>query len=128
MQHDVEKLVRRINRSWLDGRPREMRSMLHPDVVMVFPGFVGRTSGADAMIAGFEEFGASAEVLSFDESNFEVDVVGGTAVVTYSFSVTYERSDRRYLSTGRDFWIFGRVNDEWKATWRTMLNLHDEEM
>lgn len=95
---------------------------------MVFPEFAGRSSGADAMIAGFVEFCNSSTVLEFEATDVEVDVVGSAAVVSYSFSVTYDRGSQRYKSRGRDLWVFGKVGAEWKASWRTMLDLHDEEV
>jgi len=34
--------VRRINRVWLEGQVEDLGPMIHPEIVMVFPGFAGR--------------------------------------------------------------------------------------
>ena len=128
MSQEIEKLVQRINRSWREGRHGDIREVLHPDIVMVFPGFEKRSRGAGAMIAGFEDFCTHAKVLEYEESGLDVDVVGNTAAASFAFAMTYEREDRRYRGTGRDLWMFGREGGEWKATWRTMLDLHEEEV
>lgn len=127
MSQEIEKLIHRINRAWLDGRPEEMEPFLHPDVVMVFPGFTGRTGGAGAMIAGFSEFCASAKVLEFEESNIDVDVIDRTAVATFTFNMLYERSGQRYQCSGRDLWILAKVGGDWRAIWRTMVDVQEEE-
>ncbi|MFQ5695281.1 MAG: nuclear transport factor 2 family protein [Terriglobia bacterium] len=128
MPDEIANLVHRMNRAWREGSPQELQDLLHPDVVMVFPGFGGRSRGASAMISGFEEFCAHARVHEYDESDLQVDVVGSTGAASYAFAMTYEREGRRYRSTGRDLWMFGMTDGAWKATWRTMLDVHEEEV
>jgi len=128
MQHEIEDLIQRINRVWLDRRPQDLEALLHPDVIMVFPGFGGRSQGAHAMIAGFEDFCTHAKLHEFDESDLQVDVVGDTAAASFAFTMIYERDGRRYRSTGRDLWMFGKEGGEWKAHWRTMLDLKEQEL
>ena len=128
MSQEIKRLVHRINQAWQTGRPEDIERVLHPDVVMVFPGFGERAKGAKALIAGFTDFCANAKVLEYDESNLEVDVIDRTAVATFSFSMVYEREGRRYESSGRDLWMFAMEGDEWKATWRTMLDTQEREV
>jgi len=128
MSQEIVNLVQRINRAWLENRPQDLEELLHPDVVMVFSGFSGRSRGAGAMIAGFEDFCTHAKVHEYDESDLQVDVVGNTATASFAFVMIYEREGRRSRSTGRDLWMFGMEGGEWKATWRTMLNLQEEEV
>lgn len=123
---EVMDLLRRITRAWLDDRPRDLEPLLHPDVVMALPGFVGRAEGRGVLIEGFVDFCANARVLAFEERDHQVDVVGGTAVASFSFVMVYERDGRRYRSSGRDFWVFGREEEEWLALWRTMLDVTEE--
>ena len=95
-REEVGDLLRRINRAWLDGRPRDLAPLLHPHVVMTFPGFVGQAAGRDALVEGFVDFCENARVYAFEERNHQVDVVGGTAVASFSFMMIYERDGRRY--------------------------------
>ena len=44
-QEAVTATIRRINRVWLEGRIEDLGPMVHPEVVMVFPGFTGRMQG-----------------------------------------------------------------------------------
>ena len=92
---------------------------------MVFPGFVGRVQGRDALVAGFEDFRDNARLVDFRESEIDVDVAGHTAVVTFLYEMVYERSGQRYRATGRDMWIFERRGPEWLAVWRTMLDVQE---
>lgn len=126
MSNEIEELMGRINRAWLEGRPRELEGLLHPEIVMVLPGFRGRTRGAEELIASFEEFCTSATVHELDEIDLTADVVGDTATASFRFAMLYERDGCRYRATGRDLWMFGRERGEWRATWRTLLDTHEE--
>ena len=122
----VENLIHLINRAWLEGRIEDLNTLFHPDIVMVFPNFSGRSNGCAAMVAGFKEFCENAHVHEYDESDFQIDVIGNSAIASYSFTMMYERDRSKYRSTGRDLWVFSKSDLEWKATWRTMLDIHEE--
>ncbi|HEX6747494.1 MAG TPA: nuclear transport factor 2 family protein [Longimicrobium sp.] len=117
-------LLRRINEAWLEGRPRDLAPLFDPGIVMRYPG--GRAEGRDAMVGGFVAFLESARVHTFEHDEPQVDVVGATAVASLGFTMVYEREGSRYRSTGRDLWVFSGDGGEWRAVWRTMLDLTDE--
>jgi len=121
-----DELLDRINRAWLEGRPEDLAPLLDHDVVMVFPGFAGRSEGKAAMIAGFEDFCTTAKVRHFAETDRQIDVRGTTAVASFAFDMIYDREGASYRSTGRDLWVFERKDGRWLALWRTMLDLKEE--
>jgi hypothetical protein len=125
-REEVRDVLRRINRAWLDGRPRDLTPLIHPHFVMVVPGFVARAEGRDTLVAGFVDFCENARVHDFEERDHQVDVFGSTAVASFAFTMIYERDGQRYRSTGSDLWIFSREAGEWLAAWRTMLDVTDE--
>jgi hypothetical protein len=117
--------MRRINQAWLDGRVEDLAQWVHPEIVMVFPGFSGRIQGRDQFLAGFHDFSRNATIHEFHEHDHHVDVAGATAVVTFRYEMVYERSAQRYRATGRDLWVFQSRDGEWRAVWRTMLDLQE---
>jgi len=119
----VRQVLDRINRAWLDGRPREMTALLHPEMVMVLPGFAGHARGQDAVVAGFVDFCAAARVEEYLESGHDVHVAGGTAVASFAYEMVYALESGRYRATGRDLWVFTREETGWLALWRTMLDV-----
>jgi len=123
----VVESMNRINQAWLAGRIDDMAPMIHPDVIMVVPGFAGRAQGRDPFLKGFREFYQSATIHEFRETERAVDVVGDTAVVSFLFAMVYERNGGRYRATGRDFWVFHREGAEWIAVWRTMFDLDEAD-
>lgn len=125
-EEQITRAVRGINEAWLAKRPKDVEEFLHADVVMVFPGFAGRSEGSAAMVAGFEDFCKNADVHEFEESDLQVDVAGDAAVASFAFEVTCERDGKTYRSTGRDLWVFTRDERGWLATWRTMLDVTEE--
>jgi uncharacterized protein (TIGR02246 family) len=125
-KHDeAAAIMRRINQAWLDGRFEDMAPMMHPDIVMAFPGFAGRTRGREDFIAGFRDFYQTARIDKFREYDHQVDVAGDVAVVTFHYEMTYERSGEGFRSTGRDFWVLQKQGGAWIAIWRTMLDTEE---
>jgi uncharacterized protein (TIGR02246 family) len=118
----VATAMREMNRAWLEGNADDMERLVHPDVVVILPGFAGRVAGREAFINGFRDFSESATGIQFREDDTQVDVIGGTAVVSFAYEMTYERTGGRYRATGRDVWVFENRDRSWLAVWRTMLN------
>jgi hypothetical protein len=124
-----EALVRqmqRINRAWLDGNVETLTPMVHPEVVMALPGFTGRMQGRDVLLAGFRDFCQNAKVHEFRDHDYQSDVAGDTAVVTFKYDMVYERSGEQYRANGRDLWVFQSQGSEWIAVWRAMLEADEE--
>ena len=117
--------MHRINRAWLDGHIDNLAPMIHPEIVMVFPGFSGRIQGRDNFLAGFHDFCQNAKIHEFREDDFQVDVAGDMAVVTFRYEMVYERSSQRFRSTGRDLWVFQNQSGASIAVWRTMLDMEE---
>jgi len=100
----VSAALRRINECWLAGRPEDLAPLLHPGIVMVIPGFGGQAEGRDTLVAGFADFCQHAKVHEYKEADHSVDVVGDTAVASFTYAMVYERAGERYrsgLPTGR---------------------------
>jgi dienelactone hydrolase/ketosteroid isomerase-like protein len=115
-----------IIRAGTGGRVEGLGDILDDEVVMVFPGFGRRVQGRKAMIGGFEDFAANAEVHEHRETDARIDVIGRTAVISYRFELIYTRDDVIYRSTGRDLWVFHQTGGRWLAVWRTMLEMEEQ--
>ena len=123
---DAGAAMREINRFWIDGNVERLESMLHPEIVMVLPDFSGRIEGREGFLAGFRDFCQNARIHEFRDHDYQIDVAGDTAVLTFRFEMIYERSGERYYSTGRDMWVFSRDGSRWIAVWRTMLDMEEK--
>lgn len=123
---DIHTVLGSINAAWRKGHPSSMAEHLHPEIVMVFPGFKGTIRGREPLIAGFEEFSKNAKVIEYEESDERIDVIGDSAIATFRFNMLYERTAYRERSTGRDLWVFEHRNGRWVAVWRTMIELAEE--
>jgi ketosteroid isomerase-like protein len=119
--------MRQINQAWLHGEIEDLASIMHPEIVMAFPDFAGSQQGREGLLAGFRDFRENATIHEFREHDHHVDVAGDTAVVTFRYEMVYERSGKRYRSTGRDLWVFQKEGRTWIAVWRTMLDMQENE-
>ncbi len=124
----VADIMHRINRSWLDGRIEDLNDMIHPEIVMVFPGFSGRISGRERFVEGFRDFVENSIIHDVEEHTYQIDITADTAVLTYTYEMVYERGGQRYRSTGRDLWIFCLIEERWLAVWRTMLDVQEHTL
>jgi uncharacterized protein (TIGR02246 family) len=122
----VKTVLQTINRVWLNGQVEALAPVVDPNIVMVFPGFTGRIQGRDQFLAGFRDFCENAKVQEFHDHDYQSDLVGDTAVVTFRYGMIYERSAERYRASGRDLWVFRRQDNEWIAVWRTMLEIQEQ--
>lgn len=118
--------IRRINQLWVSGQVEALTTLLHPEIVMAFPGFTGRIQGREQFLGGFHDFCDNARILEFRDYDYQIDAAGDTAVVTFLYEMIYERSGARYHATGRDLWIFRSQESAWIAVWRTMLEMNEE--
>jgi uncharacterized protein (TIGR02246 family) len=122
----VNTVIQTINRVWLDGQVEALATMVDPDIVMVFPGFSGRIQGREQFLAGFRDFCENAKIHEFHDHDYQSDLIGDTAVVTFLYDMIYERSGERYRASGRDLWIFRDQHNGWIAVWRTMLEIQEQ--
>ncbi len=122
----LHAIMSEINRAWRENNPSGMRPYLHPQIAMVFPGFSGTATGADTMIAGFEEWCSNARVVEYDESDEQIQIVDNVGVVSFRFDMLYERAAYSERSTGRDIWAFELIDGKWLAVWRAMADLKEE--
>jgi hypothetical protein len=125
-QESAASTMRQINAAWLEGRIDDLAEMVHPQIVMVFPGFAGRIQGIEQFIDGFRDFSQNARILEFREHDLNADVAGNTAIVSFRYEMVYVRSENRYRSTGRDLWVLQNHNNEWIGVWRTMLDMEEQ--
>jgi ketosteroid isomerase-like protein len=118
---EVQEAVRQINALWLAGRVARLADHVIENVVIVAPDFDARVQGARALVDSFQTFVRNAKVHSFRESELTVDVFGESAMATYRFDMSYDFGGVTYDETGREFWMFVRVDKRWRLAWRYQL-------
>jgi hypothetical protein len=117
--------MRRINQAWLHGRLDDLAPMIHPEIVMVLPGFAGRIQGRDAFLAGFLDFLENARVHEYQDDDPHISVADDVAVATFRYVMIYERAGQRSRATGRELWVLSRRDGHWVAVWRAMLEIDE---
>jgi hypothetical protein len=117
---DIERLLKTINQSWLEGRWEDLEDSLHQDMVITAPGLKAGGRGREACIQSYRNFAARAEILDYRESDRAIDVWGDTAVASYRYEMSYRLSDQEHHDTGYDVFVFSRQEGKWRAVWRTI--------
>jgi hypothetical protein len=118
---EVWRFIQDFNRTWTEGDPKDLRSLFDPNMVIIHPGFGGRTVGRDAAVASYVDFCLHAKVLSFSERDPDIDVNENVAIVSYTFDIGYELNGARHHEQGRDLFVLRRDNKRWRVLWRTLL-------
>jgi hypothetical protein len=104
--------------SWVDGRPEDLRQYLHPDVVFAGPQLQRLVKGIEACVQSYVKFLSEARVHEFKPSDYLVDIIGGTAVMSYRWTIDYEFGGKRNAETGQDLLVWVRHDNQWLIAWR----------
>ena len=118
----VQELSERIqayDRCWVEGRPADARAFLHPDAVFTGPNFERLVRGADACVQSYVNFLSQAKVHGFTASDYVIDVIETTAVMTYRWTIDYEFDGERSVDRGQDLLVWIREPDRWLIAWRS---------
>jgi uncharacterized protein (TIGR02246 family) len=120
MSNDPIETVKALDLCWRDGRVDEAAELLAPDVVVV--GSHGRRfSGRDAVLAGYRDFIAMAEVRSFNPTNYAVTAHGDAAVVEYQWTMQWTSGGQAHDERGREFLALAHTGGSWRIFWRMQL-------
>ena len=114
----IWEAVLAANRAWREGRPEEVASLFHRDVIMEAPDGRLLCRGRDALVQSFVDYTRAVDTLHFRETDHAVHVAGGTAVVSYGFDVIYEVGGKRHDEAGRERLVFTLDDERWSAVWR----------
>jgi ketosteroid isomerase-like protein len=119
----LEALVREINRLWVGGNAEKLAEYFHQDMIIVNPELKRMGKGREDCVKGYIDFSSQAETTSYEESDFEIEVWGDTAMINYRFDITYDMDGQKYNDTGRDLFIFSKDDkiDRWLAVWRMIV-------
>jgi ketosteroid isomerase-like protein len=124
-EQQVRAVLDRINTAWLNEEPDRIAEALAPcfdeRAVIVGPGFVPMAQGKQASIESYVDFKRQVTVHSCTFTEPVIHVAGESAVVINEWQIDYTLSGSRYQESGRDLFVFSRVEDRWLAVWRAML-------
>lgn len=122
MSADVKRQLRErveaYDRCWLDGRPEDLRTFLHPRVVFTGPRFERLVEGIDGCVGSYVGFLSQATVHALNASDYTIDVAENSAVVTYRWSIDYEMNGKRSTETGQELLVWVLTESGWLLAWR----------
>jgi len=124
----IQELVREFNRRWVSGQAHTLAEFFDPNATIAISGQTEGLAGRDACVRSYEEFVATARILSFDLEDPQVDVIGSIAVARCPYEIEYEMASGRWHGSGYDLLVFGRSDSQWKIVWRTLISEPDEEV
>ena len=122
----IEALIRDSNRSWSTGDPDAVASLFHPDAVIASPSGQTIAHGRGPIVQSYVDYCSAAKTEAFAESDFQVHVVGDTAMASYTFDVTYVLDGDTHTERGREILTLVRAEGGWQAIWRMQLPLSGE--
>ena len=124
-KQQIAALLQRINDAWLKGRrediPAALEDCFEDRMLIKGPGMVTLSEGRAAAARSYSDFLQQAKVRECTLGEPEIQVVGGAAVATYGWTMTYELDGQEYTESGFDVFAFSRMGGVWKAIWRALL-------
>jgi hypothetical protein len=117
----LRRILERIDDAWTTGQTDPLRPLFHADMLIAGPGYHRFAVGRDACVESYREFCTNAKVLAYQPSHLEIRVWGDTAVASYSWSMTWQRTGDPVSDSGTDQFVFGRFRQDWLAVYRLVL-------
>lgn len=117
----LRRILERIDDAWTIGRTDPLRVLFHADMLIVGPGYQRFAVGREACVESYREFSANAKVLAYQPSQPDIRVWGDTAVASFAWSMTWQRTGDPVSDSGTDQFVFGRFGQNWLAVYRLVL-------
>ena len=110
-----------MDRCWLEQRFDDLACYIADDVVMVAPGGIHRAEGLAEAISSYREFMSRSTVDKFATAERVVTERGDTAVIEYSWEMSWRTGVAEYEESGREVLVLARRNSVWRVVWRTQI-------
>lgn len=120
-QKTLKSIVTQINKSWLNNDLKQLNNFFHDEMVIADSNFNKLAQNKKECIASYESFIKQAKILRYDEQEMKINIIGNTAIVNYTFDITWEVDQNISSEKGRDVFVFEFSNSKWLAVWRTLL-------
>ena len=122
---EIKNLVQKINKTWSEGKPELLVNYFHEDIIFNSPDFSQKIEGKANCIESYIDFCNTSKVLLYNDKNLKVDIFDSTAIASYEFEMKYEHKGSTYHESGNDIFVFHKFENEWKAVWRSMVNMQN---
>jgi len=110
-----------LNRTWQAGRYDDLKAFYHPDVVLLPPDAGEAIRGREAVVASYVDFGAAAELESFEAMDLAVFDFETTSSVHMPFVMRYRHEGRRFEDRGVELYTVQtgglRPQIVWRCQW-----------
>jgi ketosteroid isomerase-like protein len=121
MTDEIWQFMKDLNNKWVKGHPEKLIDFFHEDMVIMHSVDLRKMGeGREPCIQSYKDFCTHAIIHDFKQMDPDINKYGSTAVVIYSYEITYEMNGEIFHDTGRDFFILIREGDKWLAVWRTI--------
>ncbi|HJW81911.1 MAG TPA: nuclear transport factor 2 family protein [Acidiferrobacterales bacterium] len=114
-RQEVWKTLRTLNDAWTKGRPDDLKTIFHEDMVAITATDRERLEGREACFTSWNNFAKAAKVHHWKELKPRIQIYGNTAVVTYYFDMSFEMGGQMVKLGGRDMFVFVKEGGKWWA-------------
>lgn len=116
----IEQIIRNINNAWTTANFEDLNEYFHEDMIIAQPGKEIMGKGRQTCVESYRQFVNNVELKEYYESNYEINIWGNTAVVSYSYDIIYKMNNKEFDESGVDVFVFSRAENKWLAVWRSI--------
>ncbi|MCK4574429.1 MAG: nuclear transport factor 2 family protein [candidate division Zixibacteria bacterium] len=113
IQKQVWETVKKLNQCWSAGDPDDLKEYFHERMVVFTPSDQKRLEGGQTCVASWKEFAELVEIVSWNETDPNIQIYGDTAVVTYYYELIGRMNDKPAEMCGRDMMTLVKENGRW---------------
>jgi hypothetical protein len=124
LQDEIWQIIKSMNITWVKGNPEDLKNFFHENMVIyASESFQKLSVGREKCVDSYKRFSKNAKILEFEEKDPQIDIFGTTAIVSYSYEITYDINNEIIQDEGRDLFVFVQLGNKWQAVWRTVIPL-----
>jgi len=117
-ENAVREVLTKIEAAWRNKELDGLERCFHEHAVIVGPGYAQYAKGRLACAESYREFAMNAETLAYTEDAHVLRCWEATAVYTFKWRMTYQRTEGPKEEQGTDQLVLQRSPEGWQVVWR----------
>ncbi len=126
---DIQQTIRDLNAAWQRGDLDTVRTLYHPQAILLPPDAGEPLDGRDLIVESYREFLDYAELVAFEITAMNSRDFGATGVCHMRFVTEYRYQRQHMKDSGLDVYVLQRADDDgYRVVWRSQTLLTSDRV
>lgn len=117
----ISETIKTLNQAITNGDLSELDLYFHENIKIIAPDLKILGDGKSVCIQSYVDFIKKAEIKEYDDNIDNVFVYENTAIVFYTFTMTWLMNGKSNTEKGQELYVLTRENDKWLIILRKLI-------